>query len=244
MSFDINWKEFVLNWLSPDNFCTILTEKINQTLPENSPIANIRINQFNLLECNSPDIEILDISDIRDEFLLAAGQCRDIYSPPPMDKVGGLASNGGIIDSASFLYKKPSDSFKTAIFQDGLEFTTLVKFLDDSLRIEFEADVVLNVPSFSFLSLPFKFTLTKFNIETQLIIAVTPTSDRAFLSLPHPPANFHFQLAVDVGDPDKHVLRNVSKIEKFILEQSRLLINDRLVFPKFIDCPIKKNPFC
>ena len=45
-------------------------------------------------------------------------------------------------------------------------------------------------------------------------------------------------LESEVGDANKQVLKNVSKIENFITEQLKLLSDDILVFPSFYTIPI------
>jgi hypothetical protein len=238
MSLEINWEKILQEWLDPQKCCQLFTQKINEKLPENSPLNNLKVTQFDLTGCKTPKIEFTNLDDIRDEFLLAAGQSRNIQSPPPSES--NLEINScGTIDAASLLYTRPSESLKDAILQDGLETTLQLEFNDDAIRIEFEADAVLNVPVPGFLALPLKFTLSRLNISGQIILALTPQLDRIFLSLPTPPNEFDFHLAVDVGDADKHVLRNVAKIERFLVEQMKILLNDRMVMPQFIELPLK-----
>lgn len=239
MSLEINWENILKKWLDPAICCQIFTSKINENLPEGAPISNLKVSQFDLTGCKAPKIEFTDLTDIRDEFLLAAGQCRHIQSPPPSENFHNIQNpTAGIIDATSLLYTRPTESIKDALIQDGIETTLQLEFNDESLRIEFEADAVLNVPVPGFLALPLKFTLSRLSLSTQLILALTANFDRIFLCLPTPPTQFDFQLSVDVGDADKHVLRNVAKIERFLLEQIKILLNDRMVLPQFIELPV------
>ena len=238
MSLDINWENLLKEWLDPLKCCELFTLKINEKLPENAPLNNLKVTQFDFTNCKPPKIEFTDLNDIRDEFLLAAGKCRNIQSPPPSE-INLELNSTGTIDATSLLYTRPIDTLKDAILQDGLETTIQLEFNDDALRIEFEADAVLNVPVPGFLALPLKFTLSRLNISGQIILALTPQFDRIFLSLPNPPTEFDFQLAVDVGDADNHVLRNVARIERFLLEQIKIFLNDRMVMPQFIELPLK-----
>lgn len=241
MSLEINWGKLLKDWLDPVECCELLTGKINEKLPINAPLTNLKVTQFDLTGCEAPKIEFTDLNDIRDEFLLAAGQCRNIQSPPPSESNLELISTNGTIDATSLLYTRPAESLKDAILQDGLETTVQIDFNDDALRIEFEADAVLNVPVPGFLALPLKFTLSRLTISSQLILALTPKLDKIFLSLPVPPNEFDFQLAVDVGDVEKHVLRNVAKIERFLVEQIKIFLNDRMVMPQYIELPLKRK---
>lgn len=240
MSLEINWEKLLKEWLDPKKCCELFTLKINEKLPENAPFKNLKVTQFDFLNCKAPIIEFTDLNDIRDEFLLAAGRCRNIQSPPPSEINLELNySTTGIIDATSLLYTRPTESLKDAILQDGIETTIQLEFNDDTIRIEFEADAILNVPVPGFLALPLKFTLSRLNLSGQLILALTSQFDRIFLSLPVPPTEFDFQLSVDVGDADNHVLRNVAKIERFLLEQIKIFLNDRMVMPQFIELPLK-----
>lgn len=236
MSLDINWDSILKEWLDPQSCCDSFTEKINKNLPEGAPLANLRVTRFDLTGCSVPVIEFVDLADIRDEFLLAAGHFRNIQSPPPSESA--LDTNG-VIDAASLLYTRPAESLKDAIVQDGLEATLQIEFKDEALRVEFEGEAVLNVPVAGFLALPLKFTVSRLAIAGKLILAVTPTFDRIFLSFPAPLTEFDLQLSVDVGDSEKHVLRNAAKVERFLLEQIKILVNDRMVLPQFIELPFK-----
>ena len=242
MSLDINWEALLKEWLNPADCCHLFTHKLNEMIPKNAPISNLRITQFDLSSCDPPKIEFTDLTDIRDEFLLAAGKCRNIQSPPPSESSLEFQNlNSGIIDATSLLYTRPAESLKDAILQDGIETSLQFDFHEDAIKIEFEADVVLNVPVAGFLTLPLKFTLTRLQMSGQLILAVTSSLDRLFLSFPVPLNDFDFQLSVDVGDADKHVLRNVAKIERFLLEQIKILMNDRMVMPQFIEIPLERS---
>ena len=243
MSVEINWETILKEWLDPEKSCQVFTRKLNENIPENAPISNLRITQFDLTSCKPPKLEFTDLTDIRDEFLIAAGQCRNIQSPPPSESTlerDAHNFNSGVIDATSLLYTRPAETLKEAILQDGIETNLQIGFNEESLRIEFEADAVLNVPVPGFLALPLKFTLSRLQISGQLVLALPSSLDRLFISFPVPLDEFDFQLSVDVGDADKHVLRNVAKIERFVLEQIKILMNDRMVMPQFIEIPLKK----
>lgn len=246
MSLEINWTQILNDWLDPKQICHILTDHLNKVIPaENAPLANLRVRQFDLRACPAPEIELIDVSEIRDEFLAASGICRSIQSPPPSDSLidsdAREACESGRIDAASLLYAKPNSSFKEAILQDGIEAILEFSFKSTSMLIEFEADAVLNTPTPAFLALPLKFTLTRLKLDGKLTVALPASLDRVFLAFPVPLNEFDFQIAVDVGDAEKHVLRNVAKIERFLLEQVRIFINDRMILPQFIELPLRNK---
>ncbi|KAK0531045.1 Mitochondrial distribution and morphology protein 12 [Tilletia horrida] len=49
-------------------------------------------------------------------------------------------------------------------------------------------------------------------------------------------------LESSVGEQDKHVLRNVGKVEKFVQDMVRKVIEDQLLYPNFKTVDLKKNP--
>jgi hypothetical protein len=247
MSVEINWNTLIREWLDPERCCRFLTQKISDKIPGNAPISNLRFKQFDLRECSGPRLELIDLNDIRDEFLAAAGLCRNIQSPPPSDTktdpksfdAVNDASRDCVIDSSSLLYTRPAASLKDVILQDGLEAILHLSIREDALKIEFEADALLSIPTPGFLALPLKLSLTQLKMDGKFIVAAPAGFDRIFVALPAPLHEFDFQVSVDVGDSSKHVLRNVAKIERFLQEQIKIFMNDRMVLPQFIELPIK-----
>lgn len=232
MSLDVNWEAIVRELLVPETCSGWLTERINQLLPKDAPLANVRVTEFDLCSCSAPTVELVNVTDVRDEFLLAAGRSRDINSPPPM--TAGIADHSTrvAIDSASLLFARPSGN----LLQDGVEVTVALSFNEDRLRVTLEADVVLNVPVPGFLALPVKFVLTRLQLTVQLVAALV--GDALFVALTRAPTELDLQLAVDIGDPANHVLRNVAKIERFLMEQSRQALAERLTLPHFVQIPL------
>lgn len=230
MSLDINWKRVVEEVLQVDSFGTLLTGIIN-TLPIGSPIGNFKLLQFELPIEPSPVVEIIDVGEVRDEFLTACGLMRSITSPPPTTTT---TNNEALcfIDSTTLLFdRKANASMVEAALGDGLQVTISLQY-EAGVKASFEADALLNMPAPAFLALPFKIGLSHVHIDCQLSIVILP-SGQLLLSLPKIPTHFHLQLAVDVGDPEKHVLRNVAKIERFLTEQLKSQLQAQLLFPNF-----------
>ncbi len=233
MSLDINWTEALIKLLQPEACCSFLTNFLNSSLPDNSafPLGNFRVTQFDLQDCESPEIKIVEVSEVKDEYLLASGMLRSIHSSPPADleRIANVAA----IDSASLLFDRNlSGTFLQAVLGDGVQITATLTFSSRALMAAFEAKAFLNVPSASFLALPFRMVLSGAGLSLQVTFILLPDG-RILLSLPRMPTEFDFQLAVEVGDPEKHVLRNVGKIEKFLLEQMRVWIAENLLFPRY-----------
>ncbi|GAA5821663.1 hypothetical protein JCM11251_000958 [Rhodosporidiobolus azoricus] len=119
-----------------------------------------------------------------------------------------------------------------------------------NLSLGISTSLLINYPSPGFMSLPLSLTLTSLAFEGTLVAAFEGGKRRIHLSLLDPgpvegagagsgketPGMRLLRSAVvesEVGEADKHVLRNVGKVEKFVLEVARKTIENELVFPNF-----------
>ncbi len=230
MSLDINWQEALDSLLRPEYCCSALTDLLNASLPSNSalPLSNFRVTEFDLQGCQAPEIEIIEVGEVKDEYLVSCGVLRSIHSSPPSQPERLVT-----IDSASVLFDRNlSGNLMQAAVGDGIQVTASLSFGSQSLRAAFEAEAFLNIPAPGFLCLPFRMVLTGAALNLQVSLVCLPDG-RILLSLPRLPNEFDFQLAVEVGDSEKHVLRNVGKIEKFLMEQVRVWMAENLLFPRY-----------
>ncbi|BGP19278.1 hypothetical protein JCM10213_008204 [Rhodosporidiobolus nylandii] len=121
-----------------------------------------------------------------------------------------------------------------------------------NLSLGLSTSLLINYPSPGFMSLPLSLTLTSLAFEGTLVVAFEGGRRRLHLSLLDPglspeaaaraggaketPGMRLLRSAVvesEVGNVDKHVLKNVGKVEKFVLEVARRTIENELVFPNF-----------
>ncbi|GAA5989012.1 hypothetical protein JCM11641_001114 [Rhodosporidiobolus odoratus] len=121
-----------------------------------------------------------------------------------------------------------------------------------NLALGISTSLLINYPSPGFMSLPLSLTLTSLAFEGTLVVAYEGGRRRVHLSLLDPgpaegggetklppgvketPGLRLLRSAVvesEVGNADRHVLRNVGKVEKFVLEVARKTIENELVFP-------------
>jgi len=131
------------------------------------------------------------------------------------------------------------------------------------LRLTMTTSLIINYPSPSFLSLPIKLHLTSICFNGEIVLAYEaetgknrlhfcllddldptqrPSSSGESLA-PPPPAEKPApvgsrvlpQLVIEseIGDADKHALKNVSRVERFIQDALRKLLEEELVFPNF-----------
>ncbi|KAG0149425.1 hypothetical protein CROQUDRAFT_89253 [Cronartium quercuum f. sp. fusiforme G11] len=123
-----------------------------------------------------------------------------------------------------------------------------------NMRIDLSTALVLNYPSPLFMSLPVKMRVVGFVFAAEVVLAIEADRCRCHCTIfePEPSAEeeagdefYPDQLTpgariipemlihTEVGNADKHVLRNVGKVERFLVETLRRIICDELLFPTF-----------
>jgi hypothetical protein len=107
-------------------------------------------------------------------------------------------------------------------------------------RAHIVAEVDLNYPSSSFISLPIRLTLTGVSFSgLALIASIGNRIHFCFLEdeesedeeWEHMLREIH--LESEIGERGKGVLKNVGKVERFLLEQGRRIITEEFVYPSF-----------
>jgi hypothetical protein len=109
-------------------------------------------------------------------------------------------------------------------------------------RAQIQAELDFNYPSSSFISLPIRLTLTGVSFSGLALIA--SIRNRVHFCLlededdieedekwEHMLRDIH--LESEIGERGKGVLKNVGKVERFLLEQGRRIISEEFVFPSF-----------
>ncbi|TRM59217.1 hypothetical protein BD626DRAFT_409267, partial [Schizophyllum amplum] len=134
---------------------------------------------------------------------------------------------------------------------------------ESDLRITLTTSLLINYPSPSFMSLPIKLSVTGLVFTGEVAIAYEGERRRVHLCVlddldPYGPATAkrrdptppEFRLddseppvgqrllpsiviESEIGQADKHVLRNVTRVEKFIQDMIRKTVEEELVFPNF-----------
>ncbi|BEJ17308.1 hypothetical protein CspHIS471_0607090 [Cutaneotrichosporon sp. HIS471] len=119
----------------------------------------------------------------------------------------------------------------------------------------------VNYPSPLFMSLPLKLVITGLTLAADVVIAYSSRKNRVHITIVdtgddgtmaekhdynapyayghHQPVNPgqrilpHLHIESEIGHADAHVLRNVGKVERFIVDVVRKTLVDELVFPHF-----------
>jgi hypothetical protein len=107
-------------------------------------------------------------------------------------------------------------------------------------RAQIQAELDFNYPSSSFISLPIRLTLTGVSFSGLALIAsirnrvhfcLLEDDDNDDGKWEHMLRDIH--LESEIGERGKGVLKNVGKVERFLLEQGRRIISEEFVFPSF-----------
>lgn len=126
------------------------------------------------------------------------------------------------------------------------------------LRINHKADISLtlstslqvNYPSTLFMSLPLKLVITGMTLAADAVVAYSGQKHRVYVTLvdaedaPAPAGQPawaavgqrilpELHIESEIGSADAHVLRNVGKVERFIVDVVRKTLVSELVFPNF-----------
>lgn len=124
---------------------------------------------------------------------------------------------------------------QSANFNEDFQIKLRIKYEGD-IKIEITAELHLEYHSSVLLSLPVKITLTGLSFEATAILAYINK-------------RFHFcfideeqkekllksiKIESEIGDKNKQILKNVGKIEIFLLEQLRKIIERELLFPSWL----------
>lgn len=113
------------------------------------------------------------------------------------------------------------------------------------LSVTLSTSLLINYPSPLFMSLPLKLQLTSLAFSGVFLIAFEGDRRRVHLSLLDPGATgeriagekagsrllTNAVVESEVGQAEKHVLKNVGKVEKFVLDVVRGALESELVFP-------------
>lgn len=241
MSIDINWDKLADDEQLLSNILGSLNSQLeNLQLPDY--LQNLRATKISLGTI-PPNITIRHIGDPFSEF------CGD---------------NASIkVEHSSALSE--ADTNDVHIVDDdeyakGIQFLVELESKGD-MFIEIQADLLLNYPSPGFIKLPVKLKIVDLGIHTLSVIA--HVNQQVFISflcdvndedfddiLKNPTASRGKRIDIirsmrienEIGDDlDGSVLRNVGKVEKFLVEMMRGLLRDELGWPGWISLDFRED---
>ncbi|KAG8823192.1 Mitochondrial distribution and morphology protein 12 [Serendipita sp. 401] len=129
-------------------------------------------------------------------------------------------------------------------------------------RISVSTSLLLNYPSPLFMALPIRLTIVGFEFDGEVVVAYQPSRKQVHLCIlddqdPYRPASASKRdekqpkqfdkdkatagmrllpqifIESEIGQADKQVLRNVSRVERFLQDMIRTTLEEELVFPNF-----------
>lgn len=229
MSVELDWD------LLDSSLCSTVVETLNNLLQTASLppyVGPITVTDFGFGD-SAPAVTVRDITDVYHDF--TAPDDEDVGVVPPYHQ-----SQAGQAESSS----------STANISLQLHVRTQYT---GSLRVVLKTTLLVNYPSPLFMALPLNLNLTSLNFDATWIVAFEGDARRVHISLTPPPndgadpdvsmpgeetpaSRMLRGLKCDpseVGDADKHVLRNVGKVDKFVLELVRGLLESELVWPNY-----------
>lgn len=144
------------------------------------------------------------------------------------------------------------DDAPTKLPQD-VQIEMLLNARGNDMHITIETELFIDFPSPRFLSLPVKLTITGIHLVATIIVAKLsdrinfcfldpefnkiepPQPSRPRQSMaPQPPTILReLHIESEVGEKGRQVLKNVTKVERFVADQLRSLVEDNLVFPSY-----------
>ncbi|KIR37402.1 mitochondrial distribution and morphology protein 12 [Cryptococcus deuterogattii MMRL2647] len=117
------------------------------------------------------------------------------------------------------------------------------------LHLTLLTSLQVNYPSALFMALPLKLSITGFQLDADIVIAYSGEKNRVHFTIVDDESNpahkddkqiplgqrllSNLQIESEIGHADAHVLRNVGKVERFIVDVVRKTLVDELVFPNF-----------
>ncbi|CAO3564573.1 unnamed protein product [Mortierella alpina] len=109
-----------------------------------------------------------------------------------------------------------------------------------------ETEMLLNYPTFAFLALPVKLVITGFSFKAKVLMGyLRDHVNVCFLEPEDPDESILSNVRIEsqVGDEQKHaVLKNVGKIERFVVEQLRKFITEDFVYPSYHSIELQRAP--
>ncbi|KAI9014150.1 hypothetical protein DFJ74DRAFT_709709 [Hyaloraphidium curvatum] len=248
MSFDINW-----SLLKDTELAATVLNVLNDyfaRVERPSFIGPISMLEFDFGDL-PPEVEIVNLTEPWPEFYASdadddndteTGASRSFSNEPtelwvPTD----FSSDPGTFDGSHYLRRfGRSSNFDAESVGTGsrrgetdVQLEVAVRY-KGNMSLKIATELIINQPTEAFLTLPMTLTLTSLTFSAVAVMAYL--RDRIVFCLKHPAPSSQFleDFAIDseIGDGNRQVLKNVGKIERFVVDQLRkacLLVT----FPSF-----------
>lgn len=244
MSFLVN--STILDESVAENLRVFLNQQLDK-LDTPSFIGKLNITALSF-GTQLPDIKLIDITDPCHEFYLPD----NIPDPDPISDMLNSSRSSLLDDTESFTnltfnshynsevqYTEPN--FDTEPFENNYprhENDTQIEIgieYKGNMRVTIITELHVNQPVPSFMVLPLTVTLTGFHFSAKALVAYL--KDRIVFCFKESENGESLvrdiSIESEVGDSNRNILKNVNKIEKFIVHQITKVIDDFPTFPSY-----------
>ncbi|ORZ22679.1 hypothetical protein BCR41DRAFT_289191, partial [Lobosporangium transversale] len=221
-------------------------------------LGNIAVSKFRFGD-TPPSVTVLDVTDPLEEWYVHMDQEEARLAQEAAEAGGGesmdedeLASGDEYDDEYPYspdgsqhhdnsIYMSPIESYSFDAFPlqpktNDIQLLLSVQY-QGSMGFTIETELLLNYPTFSFLALPVKLVITGFSFKAKVLMAyLRDHVNVCFLEPEDPNESILSSVRIEsqVGDEQKQaVLKNVGKVERFVLEQLRKFITEDFVYPSY-----------
>ncbi|KAI8592518.1 hypothetical protein BDZ88DRAFT_494034 [Geranomyces variabilis] len=259
MSFLINW-DLLADGAEADGLREFLNARFS-TITRPSFLGPLKVTELDFGDV-PPEVAVTDICDPAAEFYLPDDP--EIWrpsTPPAAPSVAGIDLEEGSGSATLVQHDQNADFADPSCDHEiAAEYAATMRRASDAqvefeivykgnMRLAIQTELIVNQPTPAFMVLPLLLTLTGFQFTASALISYL--GDRINFCFKESDAGTTIlqDVSIDseVGDGRKQgVLKNVGRIERFIVEQLRKVIQDFLVFPnhhslKLLQDPVRNN---
>ncbi|EMR11195.1 hypothetical protein PNEG_00787 [Pneumocystis murina B123] len=166
--------------------------------------------------------------------------CKNEEILPPINQNIQITSSSNLLPvmtqtKNNLIEVKNNKGSQNTNFNEDFQIRFRIAYEGD-IRIEITAELHLNYHSTMFITLPVKITLTGLSFEAIAILAyINKRFHFCFIDEEQKEKLLkNIKIESEIGDKSKQILKNVGKIETFLLEQFRKIIERELVFPSWL----------
>jgi mitochondrial distribution and morphology protein 12 len=226
MSFKIQW-DLLKDGQEERQLKDFLNDKFS-SIDRPDFLGEISIKSFSFGSI-PPEIAVVDITEPMEEFYF------EIDDPLfDLQSIGDHLPTGNSPEN----FSEDGPSRNVTDFQIEVSIT-----YNGDMNLSIATELIVNQPTLHFLSLPIELTLTKSSFRATAILASIGNTISFCLKQPEGPEGILHEFSIEsaIGDGNKQgtqvtltlVLKNVGKIEKFILLQMQSFLTEYCVFPNY-----------
>ncbi|KAI8602131.1 hypothetical protein EDD21DRAFT_304169 [Dissophora ornata] len=260
MSFEFDWDKL------DDEVALQIEGMIHahfQRIPKPSFMGNIAVSKFRF-GSTPPSITVLDVTDPLEEWYIHMDQEEARLAQEAAEAGGGERRDNRNLDKrrrrrrgdgrggygrgeprTPASYSPPPLPSKR--HENDIQLLLSVQY-QGQMGFTVETELLLNYPTFAFLALPVKLVITGFSFKGEEAVLMAYLRDHVnvcFLEPEDPNESILPNVRVEsqVGEEQKQaVLKNVGKIERFVVEQLRKFITEDFVYPSYHSIELVRAP--